>query len=370
MGLKLELVKAEKGDCLLLHYGKASKPALALVDGGAPGAYEDFLEPRLTELRDAGDDPTQPLPLELVMISHIDQDHIAGVYSLLRAIELAGKDGQPEPYAVARLWHNAFKRLTDASEAEVEAAKPASDDGGALPEEAMVIAAAKEGSKTSDLATRLGIPINEDEEGDLLLAGDSLELPGGLELTVLGPTPERIEALRKEWEKEVKAKPGTLVPASVRETVTNLSSLLVVAEYDGKRLLLTGDGIAEDILAGLEKLNLLDANGRAHFDVLKMPHHGSAGNISDPADFLQRITADHYAISGNGEHGNPELETLRKIVAARGDDGYEIWLTYEKGEKGLTRNLETFADELKKAGSKVEVNYPKDGEPSMTIDLG
>jgi hypothetical protein len=32
--------------------------------------------------------------------------------------------------------------------------------------------------------------------------------------------------------------------------------------------------------------------------------------------------------SGNGEHGNPERETLEMLATARGDDDYTIHLTY------------------------------------------
>jgi hypothetical protein len=362
MGLKLEMVRAKKGDCLLLHYGEQDAPALSLVDGGAPGAYDSFLAPRLAELRAERGTGDAPLPLELVMISHIDQDHLAGVLNLLRAIEIAGTDGLPTPYAVGRLWHNAFRLLTAADDVPLEAPD-------ALPEAGAIVASVPEGAMANTLAVQLGIPVNDDEAGDLLLAGDSHTLPGGLALTVLGPTPERIEALREEWAKKVKADPAGLVPASVQETVTNLSSLIAVAEHGGRRILLTGDGVAEDILAGLARQQLLDAGGRAHFDVLKVPHHGSVGNISEPADFLQRVTADHYAISGNGEHGNPELATLRAIATARGDVTYDIWLTYREGEEGLTENLATFEEELSNANGNATIHFPEDGASSMTIDL-
>ena len=54
-----------------------------------------------------------------------------------------------------------------------------------------------------------------------------------------------------------------------------------------------------------------------HVDLLKVPHHGSANNLDD--DFFERITADHYVFSGNGEHGNPERETLEMLFDARGE---------------------------------------------------
>jgi hypothetical protein len=369
MAFKLEVLKAKKGDCLLLHYGDGAEPALSLVDGGPPGVYPDFLRPRLEELHSELVKDGGPLPLELVMVSHIDSDHIEGVLQLLRAIERARNDGAAEPYEVGRLWHNGFKRLAEADDDESAAAAKAS-----LTEEEpkgeAVLASVGQGEDTSAVAANLGIPRNEESKmGPLVLAGESRKLPGGLELTVLGPSAKRVEDLREKWAKEVKAKPGELVPAAVKETVYNLSSMIVVAEFDGKRLLLTGDGVAEDILAGLDEEGLLGKDGRAHFDVLKMPHHGSDKNVKEPPDFLQRITADHYVLSGDGEHGNPEPETLRMIAAARGDDAYEIWLTYREGVKGLTQNVADFLEELEKAGSKAKVHFPEDGALSMTIPL-
>jgi hypothetical protein len=367
MAFKLEVLKAKKGDCLLLHYGKANAPALSLIDGGPPGVYPDFLEPRLKELREQLVGDGEPLPLELVMVSHIDSDHIEGVLRLLRAIEKARNDGAAEPFEVGRLWHNGFKRLADADES-ADAAKASLT--GEKPAAEAVLASVGQGEDTSTVAATLGIPRNEESKlGQLVLAGESRKLPGGLELTVLGPSSERVEELREKWAKEVKASPSELVPAAVKETVYNLSSIIAVAEFDGKRVLLTGDGVAKDILAGLEQEGLLDKGKRAHFDVLKMPHHGSDHNVSEPADFLERITADHYVLSGDGEHGNPEPETLRMIAAARKDDAYEIWLTYREGVKGLTKNIADFLEELKKSGSNAKVHFPEDGKDSMTIEL-
>jgi Metallo-beta-lactamase superfamily len=368
MTFKLEAVKAEKGDALLLHYGKADKPALALVDGGPPGVYAEFLEPRLSELRKDLVADGEPLPLELVMVSHIDSDHIAGVLSLLKAIEKARDARAEEPYEIGRLWHNGFKKLAEASDGSAAAIKASLS--GERPKGEAVLASVGQGEDTSAVATKLGIPRNEETKlGPLVLAGESRKLPGGLELTVLGPSPQRVEDLRQKWAKEVEAKPEQLVPAALKETVYNLSSMIVLAEHGGKRILLTGDGVGEDILAGLDQEGLLDDGGRAHFDVLKMPHHGSDRNIKDPDDFIEKVTADHYVISGNGEHGNPEPETLRMIAAARDGDAYDLWLTYRKGPEGLTKNVVDFLEELEQANPKATVHFPAEDELSITIEL-
>jgi hypothetical protein len=41
----LEALKAAYGDALLLHFGEAKAPRLAVIDGGPPGVYKSVLKP-------------------------------------------------------------------------------------------------------------------------------------------------------------------------------------------------------------------------------------------------------------------------------------------------------------------------------------
>ena len=76
----LEVLRARKGDCLLLHYGTTTKPGLALIDGGPDDVYQPFLRPRLEELRaERGIDDDDEMIIDLMMLSHIDDDHVAGL---------------------------------------------------------------------------------------------------------------------------------------------------------------------------------------------------------------------------------------------------------------------------------------------------
>ena len=103
------------------------------------------------------------------------------------------------------------------------------------------------------------------------------------------------------------------------DSVPNLSSIVVLAESgerERKTMLFTGDARGDKILQGLELVGLVEPGGSLHVDVLKCPHHGSIANVEQ--DFFERVTADHYVFSGNGEHGNPDRETLELLVAARG----------------------------------------------------
>jgi hypothetical protein len=67
-----------------------------------------------------------------------------------------------------------------------------------------------------------------------------------------------------------------------------LSSIAILAEYGGKRMLLPGDARGEDVLAGLKAAKLLD-NSPLHLDILKLPHHGSDRNVA--TEVLERGTA-------------------------------------------------------------------------------
>jgi hypothetical protein len=108
------------------------------------------------------------------------------------------------------------------------------------------------------------------------------------------------------------------------EWVFNLSSIVVLAEVGGKRMPLTGNVRGDDVLAGLKGAKLLK-DGRCHVDLLKLPHYGSDRNVA--TEFFEQVTADHYVISADAKHGNPDPPTLRMLTEARGSDEYTIHLT-------------------------------------------
>ena len=152
-----------------------------------------------------------------------------------------------------------------------------------------------------------------------------MTLDGGLELTVAGPMQPELLALQEahdEWLREQKEKkhkdPKAALAAFVDQSVPNLSSIVVLAELGGKCILLTGDARGDKILEGMELVGLIEKDAKRHVDVLKVPHHGSDNNME--TIFFQRVTADHYVMSGDGEHGNPERATLEMLLEARGDD--------------------------------------------------
>lgn len=197
-----------------------------------------------------------------------------------------------------------------------------------------------------------------------------VELDGGLTLTVIGPTQDRLEALQQQWDedlpailaKERAAREEAAAAAFDDASVPNLSSIVVLAEADGRKMLLTGDARGDFVLDSLEATGLLEPDGTLELDLLKMPHHGSFRNIEDV--FFERLPAAHYVISANGQHGNPDLSTLETLSAARGDAEFTLWLTNREPR------LEEFFAAERERGKRYQVIYREDDASSVKVELG
>lgn len=345
MIFSLDVRRARKGDCLIVHYGSKDDPGLALIDGGPSQVYKPHLKPRLAQIKKArglGND--ESLPVDLMMVSHIDDDHINGILELTKELVDAKASAQPLLLKVRSFWHNTFDDIIGNTPKELLAAVTASfgaaslsgepDTEGLEPDAARVLASVGQGFRVRDDARNLQLRINPQFGGKLVIAdkkGDSIDIGKGLKITVAGPMKAELEALQKDHDKFLKEnkddKKTKAALASFTDTsVANLSSLVLLAEVGKKSMLLTGDARGDKVLQGLELVGLLKKGGKMHVDILKMPHHGSDRNI-DPI-FFRRITADHYVFSGNGEHGNPERETLQMLLDESGDKKFTIHLTY------------------------------------------
>lgn len=141
---------------------------------------------------------------------------------------------------------------------------------------------------------RSGVPLRVIHAGDRL--GDHFRSGGDLRLEVLHPPRKGILGS------------------------DNANSILLLVEYAGRRLLLTGD---------LESPGLDDvlAEEPLDCDVILAPHHGS--RRSDPTGFSLWSTPEHVVISGGRSVADiPDLEQVKHSYAAR---GAEVYHTAEDG---------------------------------------
>jgi beta-lactamase superfamily II metal-dependent hydrolase len=366
--MKLTILPSEKGDCLLLESADGKN---VLVDGGMYDSYKTYVRPLLGKMKKAGKQ------LDLVYVSHTDQDQIAGVLQLMNdlvdwrvykhKLETNGKAKKPgfdEPPEVKALWHNAFHDMIQENAGEIESMLAASavmlaNSGNmALRDLAVeyreIATSIPEAIKLSRRASaeQLKIPLNKNFGGKLAMVREKEKEKktisiGTLRIRVIGPFEENLDKYRKEWNlwlKENKKrvadmrrqaeddadllKSARLVTEAAelalkrgkigdrkKVTAPNLASLMLFVEEKGKRLILTGDGHPDEIIKGLEHHGILKKDRPLHVDVLKVPHHGAEYNTTP--EFAKRITADHYVFCGNGGHHNPDLEVVTIYADAR-----------------------------------------------------
>ena len=364
----LEALPARKGDCLLLRYGKKGNPRLIVIDGGPSGVYGPSLQPRLTELKVAQKIAAdEPLPIDLVIISHIDDDHIAGILEMTRELVEEKDNQQPPSYEVAGIWHNTFDDIIGSTPGELQASLStrfgtASTADAVLArspalslDAAKILASVGQGRQLRDDIKKLKVPLNEAFDGELamLVGGSStmtLKMGDGLEFIVVGPMKAQLQKLQKEhdaWlkkQKKAKKDPEAALAAFIDQSAPNLSSIVIHATSGGKSILLTGDARGDFIMEGLMAAGLMTKNKPYKVDVLKVPHHGSDNNVDQ--DFFEKVQATDYVFSGNGEHGNPERATLEMLFAAREavpslkSKTFTLHLTYPVDEIDRGRKIE------------------------------
>ena len=380
MVFTLEALQANDGDCLILHYQKSAtaKPVRVLIDGGSAGVYSSVLKPRLDALR-AG----KPLDLRMVMTSHIDADHITGILDLFKALAQRREDGDEEFCRVETLWHNSFEKLHGSQPAAAQsAAVAASLDGVAPPKglnqvTAAVVASVPQGNQLRKAAVQLGVPINQGAGGDPVAAPAHgkkvVPIADGLTFTILAPNAVQLERLEDAF-RAAKAEHGSNDAAVgadyLNNTVPNMSSIVVIAEAAARgktrRMLLSGDARGDVLIESLQLAGLMK-DGKCHFDLMKVQHHGSSHSTTQ--EYFERVTADRYVISGNGRHDIPHADALGWLSAARAGEPYDVYMTNRVGVEGNKKMLDTFLKSEAKKQKTHAYHFRKEKDSSISIEL-
>ena len=92
-----------------LSSGTGKKSTTILIDGGPYQTYEKHLKPTLQKL-------PKNTKLDLVVLSHIDNDHIIGLVDLFGQINDQREKGSKELVKISELWHNSFNDLLQIEE--------------------------------------------------------------------------------------------------------------------------------------------------------------------------------------------------------------------------------------------------------------
>ncbi|HET8758934.1 MAG TPA: MBL fold metallo-hydrolase [Solirubrobacteraceae bacterium] len=397
--MKLKVFFASDGDCLLLS---SSDGHHALIDGGRSGSFQKVAWPVV-----------QSLPaIDLVVVSHIDADHISGILWLMGVVAdwavydyqtTAGRNPNfPEPTAprppkIKRLWHNSWHAQLGDLAAPIEEYIGQIGDGvqsatfdlatTPVPAADAIYALQDLGESIPDGVELLRVvendtpvPLNGKPFDALVMLHRpprSVKL-GRTKLTVIGPGKAHLEALRDEWREWLATmKPdgagnavGSLVQAAQiiektdpsKVTPPNHASITLLAEERGRTCLLTGDAAEAEIIDGLAAARRI-RNGRFDCNVLKVQHHGSEYNLSK--EFAATVVADHYVFCADGANANPDpsvVKTIADVRAATDPRPFTLWFN--------TTPARTLANRRKPLGDAIaEARAAARRHPGITVNV-
>jgi beta-lactamase superfamily II metal-dependent hydrolase len=347
---RLRVFPAGDGDCLILSWGDAAPYRHILVDGGRQSAYQT-LRPVLSEIAEAGE------VIELLVLTHIDADHIEGLLAMAADPDL--------PLAPKQVWYNGFEQLA------------------AL--EAM-------GERQADLYSvqlaHLGWPLNLETAGSAVMI-ETIAEPidiSGLKLTLLSPDRTKLALLHQRWSawrsaeaarasaREIAAVEGVeamgrapmpvvldvdvlAAPTHIDPEPPNGSSIAFIAEWQGRRILMGGDA-HPDLLA--RSLSTLGEDPVA-IDLFKVSHHGSHGNCT--RELVERLNCRRHVISTNGSrHGHPDPQAIARLLKYGPAGPKELHFNYRTGR------TTPWNDAALKALHDYETYFPEDSAV-LEIDI-
>jgi Metallo-beta-lactamase superfamily len=339
--IEVEVFPAGIGDSILVRCISDSGTENILVDGGVKRTYEDHLATRLKELANAGE------RLDLLIVTHIDTDHIGGALELLKA---NGDAAAPQLIPIDDIWHNGYRHLGLKGREPTDKEKQSvlSQVSGVMDEKSEEHDISfREADSLAELIVNGGYKWNHAFGGGAILAGATYSNGSDLNLTVLSPTQSQLDRLAYAWKREL-LKMGVAFEAvnapefakafelamqaeddlsAVEENIssslpevppdpstfvedqsdTNASSIAFLLAFRGLRILMLADAWPSVICQ--EAHRLFGPSFKEHVNMLKVSHHSSKNNSSP--ELLSSFSSDLYVVSTNGaKHRHPHSEAI------------------------------------------------------------
>lgn len=364
MLITIKSYPAKNGDCFLISFGETEEGKKhLLIDCGYFDTYQNYLKNDLLQIGESG------ATLEKLILTHIDADHIQGAIKLL-------KENNSEKFiTIKEVWHNSYRHLCKQKEGEIGVRQerilqqiirrgyPQNES-----KQGEQGISAEQGTTVGALLLQGNYPWNGDFNNQVVCIEQksAVKLNPDTNIYLLSPDKQKLDTLKNLWSEELKkygvnfnlgssqlyddafemlmawekekvkvapkqisATAETLeellgIPFDEDDTTTNGSSIAFILQVQDKRLLFLADAHPALIV---QSLKTYQNEGTIIFDLIKVPHHGSFGNIS--RELLNRIDSERYLVSTNGQRNNhPDKETIAHIITRKVDFHRKLYFNY------------------------------------------
>lgn len=325
--MKVTFLNAFNGDSIWISSDIDGRPINILIDGGTSTTYS-FKDKKDGKEKDGDlkllieDIKSKNESLDLVILTHIDDDHIDGF------LKWFSRDKDAVSY-IKELWFNSGRTIKkylnnqtfQANNLEFKVVSK--------------LTSVAQGVDFEELVKDNGIWKEEVIKfGDMLLWHDML-------FEILTPNQDKLKSLLERWEEKDpestrdtsrklnnKKSFNELLKSDSFEEDTNAfngSSITFILTHNNKKYLFLGDSHPSDVVSGLQKLGFDNNKKKLVAELVKVSHHGSQKNTS--AELLDLIKTDKYVISTNGDkHDHPDKITIARILKSNPKAG--IYLNY------------------------------------------
>ena len=296
--LKIKVLPANGGDCLLVSFGKENSIKNILIDGGIGNTYKKTLKAEIEKIKKAEQS------IDLLVVTHSHEDHINGIIKFI--------EDDKNSDCIKKVWFNSGVHF---DREKVKLLKQESDNRDISVRKIKYLE-----DKLIEMSF-MGKGIWNDE---LIIQGD-IEKVGEATLTVLSPSNDGIERLKtltaeikgtniagNEYDYSTKLADFQLDDFVEDDSIENATSISFLFEYNGKQILFLADTLPSVVVEGLKLTRVLEESNK--IDYLKLSHHASKGNLNN--ELLEMIECENYIVSTFGKSSNklPNKETFARIV--------------------------------------------------------
>lgn len=275
--MKISFLKAHYGDSIHIEH----KGHHVIIDGGP---LCDELNAIIKDIIDKQE------VIDLLVITHYDEDHILGIYKILKELScsVSLKD------VVKAVWFNATKLGLNGNNHYLS-----SQQAVGMAE----LLVKNDINWISLLKKRTKYNIDDTVWIEVLYGGD-----------VYTPQSEGqfLSSARCDWMTSFKELEPFINDDVPDDSPTNSQSIILVLHDGERQILLSGDATPGKLYDALRQY-INDGNSN-HFDLIKLPHHGSYRNITK--EILNLVVCNDYIISTDGNRFfHPDKKMFMKICS-------------------------------------------------------
>jgi len=313
MSIRFEFFEAGQGDSILVSTDEGTH---ILIDGGAGGLYTRKLRNLKKSINS----------LDLVVLTHLDDDHILGLRDLLKFdVDNIFKNAKYIPY-IKEVWYNAFINTSNTNDITFKPPKKVST------------ISIKNQLKFREYISLVNGKIKYRDYISIDYLKEPLRI-NEIKLILLSPNDDKLKELYSKYKKELdktvisKADKCKDFASNIENlyknsfdgdnSVSNGSSIAFILLYGNKKFLFLADAHIPLVVESLKKVKkkYFKKEDRIKFEFIKLSHHGSKNNITN--EFLDLVESQNYVILTNSKrHKHPDKETLSRILVHNRKSNY------------------------------------------------